>query len=134
MPAVNGADGATHSWTSLSQAMSKSVDSLQKRLDNDKQWQAFVNTDAIVEPVTMGVQSTGGEENAILVTVKPGAKTEVSTGSASKADFSLGAQPQQWEKFFDADPKAPYTSFVGLQVRRGMQSCSGLSADQTFRA
>ena len=123
MPPVNGANGATHSWSSLSSAMSKSVSSLQKTLDKDKQWQAFVDTNAIVEPVTMGVQSTGGEEDAILVTVKPGAKTEVSTGSSSKADFSLAAQGEQWEKFFDANPKAPYTSFVGLQVSAALRLC-----------
>ena len=116
MPAVNGSNGAEHTWTSLSKAMEKSVSSLQKTLDGDKQWQAFIDTSAIVEPVTMGVQSTGGEDDAILVNVSPGAKTKVSTGSTSKADFALAAQPQQWEKFFDADPKAPYTSFVGLQV------------------
>ena len=116
MPAVNGANGTTHSWSSLPTAMSKSVSSLKKTLDEDKQWQAFIDTKGIFEPVTMGVQSTGGEGDSILVTVKPGAQTEVSTGPSSKADFSLAAQPQQWEKFFDADPKAPYTSFVGLQV------------------
>ena len=119
MPAVNGSDGAGHSWQKLDQAMSKSVDSLQKIVDNDKQWQAFITTDAIVEPVTIGVQSTGGEDNAILVNVTSGSKTKVSTGSSSKADFTLAAQPEQWEKFFDAHPKAPYTSFVGMQVCQG---------------
>jgi hypothetical protein len=96
--------------------MSKAVSSLDKILSNDPQWQAFIDTNAIVEPVTMGVQSAGGEE-AILVTVLQGAKTFSSTGSSDKADFILKAQPQQWEKFFAADPVAPYTSFVGLQVR-----------------
>jgi hypothetical protein len=37
--------------------MGKSVKGLQKLLDNDPQWQAFVNTNAIIEPVTMGVAS-----------------------------------------------------------------------------
>ena len=96
--------------------MSTAVSSLNKILDNDPQWQAFIDTKAIIQPVTMGVQSTGGEE-AILVNVAPGAKTSTSTGPAEKADFTLQAQPQQWEKFFAADPQAPYTSFVGLQVR-----------------
>lgn len=94
--------------------MSKSVSSLQKILDQDKQWQAFIDTNAIVEPVTMGVASAGGE--AILVQVNPGAKTLVSSDNASKADFTLVAHGEQWEKFFQADPKAPYQSFVGLQV------------------
>ncbi len=96
--------------------MSKAVSSLNKALDKDPQWQAFINTKAIIEPVTMGVQSVGSDE-AILVQVDSGSKTSTSTGPASKADFVLRAQPQQWEKFFDADPKAPYTSFVGLQVK-----------------
>jgi len=74
--------------------MSQAVSSLNKALNTDPQWQAFVDTKAIIEPVTMGVQSTGGDE-AILVSVHPGAKTSTSTGPASKADFVLLAQPQQ---------------------------------------
>ena len=108
-------NGTAHSYTDLPKAMSKAVSSLSKALNSDKQWQAFVDTNAIVEPVTMGVQSTGSDE-AILVTVDAGAKTSATSGPASKADFVLRAQPEQWEKFFDADPVAPYTSFVGLQV------------------
>jgi hypothetical protein len=115
MPPVSDQNGTSHSWISLPQAMSKAVSSLDKILNNDAQWQAFIDTKAIIEPVTMGVQSMGGDE-AILVSVAPGAKTSTSTGSSDKADFTLQAQPQQWEKFFAADPVAPYTSFVGLQV------------------
>jgi hypothetical protein len=95
--------------------MSKAMSSLNKALDDDPQWQAFVDTKAIIEPVTMGVQSTGGNE-AVLVKVASNGKTTSSTGPGSKADFVLQAQPEQWEKFFAADPVAPYTSFVGLQV------------------
>ena len=95
--------------------MSKSVSSLQKTLDSDKQWQAYVDTKAIIEPVTFGVKSTGSDDT-ILVNVAPGAKTSVSTGPSSKAEFVLGAKGEQWERFFEKDPVAPYTSFVGLQV------------------
>ncbi|KIX09517.1 uncharacterized protein Z518_00597 [Rhinocladiella mackenziei CBS 650.93] len=129
MPPVRDANDTTHSWTSLPQAMSRAVSSLNKSLDNDPQWQAFVDTKAIIEPVTMGVQSSGGEE-AILVTVHPGAKTSTSTGSASKADFVLRARPEQWEKFFAADPVAPYTSFVGLQGMNIVQEGVGVQGDQ----
>ena len=108
------ANGTAQSWDQLPNAMSQSVKTLQKSLDNDKQWQAFINTNAIVEQVTMGVASAGGD--AILVTVDAGSKTKVSTGSPDKADFTLAAKGDQWQKFFDADPKAPFTSFVGLQV------------------
>jgi hypothetical protein len=115
MPATNGANGKTHSWISLPQAMETSVASLNKALNADSWWQAFVDTKAIIEPITFGVQSAGSDD-AVLVSVSPGAKTNVSTGSPSKADFTLAARPEQWEKFFAKDPKAPYTSFVGLQV------------------
>lgn len=101
-------------WGQLPQVMSKSVSSLQKKLDHDAQWQAFIDTNAIVESVTIGVASEGGE--AILVHVTPKAQTTVSSGDISKADFTLVAHGEQWEKFFDADPKAPFQSFVGLQV------------------
>ena len=94
--------------------MSRAVDSLQKILDNDQQWQAYIDTNAIVEPVTIGVAASGGD--AILVNVDSGSKTKVGTGSPDQADFTLSAHGEQWEKFFDADPKAPFTSFVGLQV------------------
>jgi len=121
-------DGSAHSWASLPKAMSESVDSLNEVLNSDQQWQAFVDTNAIIEPVTMGVQSAGGE--AILVMVEPGAKTTVSTGSADKADFTLAAKPEQWEQFFAADPKSPYTSFVGLQGMNIKQEGVGIQGDQ----
>lgn len=116
------------------------MSTLNERLKSDSWWQAFVDTKAMIEPVTFGVKSTESDD-AVLVMVSPGAKTEATTGNASKADFALAAQPEQWEKFFSAgkhtsgqgwvkryihmanmfeltvDPKAPYTSFVGLQVR-----------------
>ena len=110
----NHANGTSHSWASLPNAMSKSVSSLQKTLDKDPQWQAFIDTNAIIEPVTFGIKSTDSDDT-ILVHVTSGAKTSVSTGPSSKADFVLGAGPDQWERFFDKDPVAPYTSFVGLQ-------------------
>lgn len=115
-------DGIDDSWASLPKAMSKSVSSLQQTLDSDAQWQAFIKTDAIIEPVTIGVASTGGGE-AILVSVEPEGKTTASTGSPSKADFTLQAQPSQWQKYFDKNPVAPYTSFVGLQVSKSSILC-----------
>ena len=128
--APNGTmNGTAHSWQSLPNAMSKSVSSLTKILQKDPQWQAFVDTKAIVEPVTIGVQSQGSDE-AILVTVDSGAKTASTTGSASKADFTLAAKPEQWEKFFDRDPKAPYTSFVGLQGMNIKQEGVGVQGNR----
>jgi hypothetical protein len=111
MPSTNG---TAHTWDNLPQAMSKSVDSLQKTLNKDRQWQAYINTEAIVEPVTMGVASQDGE--AILVRIESNSRTTVSTGPTNKADYTLSAHGEQWEKFFDANPKAPFQSFVGLQV------------------
>jgi hypothetical protein len=104
--------------------MEKSVSGLDKALNSDSWWQAFVDTKAIIEPVTFGVQSAGSND-AVLVSVGPGAKPNVTTGNPSTADFTLSAKPEQWEKFFDKDPKAPYTSFVGLQVRRVCPSNPG---------
>ena len=95
--------------------MQSSVSGLTKAISSDPQWQAFVETDAIVEDVTFGVQSLGSDD-AILATVGPGGKSNITTGKGSKAAFLLVAKPEQWEKFFDKDPQAPYTSFVGLQV------------------
>lgn len=115
MPSTSGANGTAHSWSSLPKAMEKSVSGLNKTLDSDSWWQAFIDTKAIIEPVTFGVHSTGSND-AVLVSVSAGAKTNVTTGNSSTADFTLAAQPEQWEKFFVKDPKAPYTSFVGLQV------------------
>lgn len=90
------------------------MSSLNKTLNNDSQWQAFVGTNAILEPVTMGVASAGGD--AILVEIEAGAKTTVMTVPAEKADFTLSTKPDQWEKFFDADPKSPFTSFVARKA------------------
>ncbi|KAI3400724.1 hypothetical protein diail_1933 [Diaporthe ilicicola] len=117
------------SWTQLSSAMSKSVSSLQETLDKDRQWQAFIDTNGIIEPVTMGVASSGGDP--ILVHVSPGAKTIVSSGDSPKADFTLVAHAEQWEKFFAADPKAPFQSFVGLQGMNIKQEGVGVVGDQT---
>lgn len=121
--------GTAHSWTSLPNAMSKSVSSLDKALNNDAQWQAFIQTDAIIEPVTMSIQSLGAED-AILVKVEPKGKTSTSTSSSDKADFTLRAKPEQWEKLFEADPRAPFTSFVGLQGMNIVQEGVGVHGDQ----
>jgi hypothetical protein len=105
----------SHAWESLPDAVSPSFATLSNTLNHDKQWQAFIDTQAIHDPVSMGVQSTGSDQ-AILVTVESGSRTIVSRGSSSQADFVLVAQPGDWEKFFSANPQAPYTSFVGIQV------------------
>lgn len=122
-------NGSSNDWSSLPKALSKAVGNLQKVLDSDRQWQAFIDTKAIIEPVTMGVQSVEGKD-AIVVRVDPGAKTTVSTGPANKADFVLSAKGGQWSKFFSPDPKSPYTSFVGLQGMNIKQEGVGLMGDQ----
>jgi hypothetical protein len=109
------ANGTSSTFTSLPIALSKSLSSLPSLLDTDPQWQAYINTAAIVEPVTIGVASTGSD--AILVTVSPRGQSSVETGDRGKADFVLSAKGEQWEKFFEREPRAPFTSFVGLQVR-----------------
>jgi pimeloyl-ACP methyl ester carboxylesterase len=126
-------NGTTQTWDELPNAMSKSVKGLQKALDNDAQWQAYINTKGITDKVTMAIASAGGGD-AILVSVDKGSKTTVSTGPSSKADFTLGAKGEQWQKFFDADPKSPYTSFVGLQGMNIKQEGVGVTGDQTLFA
>ncbi|KAI1851427.1 hypothetical protein JX265_000339 [Neoarthrinium moseri] len=120
---------ASQNWSSLPKAMDKSISTLGKALDQDRQWQAFIRTNAIIEPVTMGVQSLDGND-AVLVRVEPKAKTSVWTGSADDADFTLRAKPDQWEKFFQANPMAPYTSFVGLQGMNIKQEGVGVHGNQ----
>lgn len=93
-----------------------SAQTLSQALTQDPQWHAFVDTEGVYEPVTIGVSAAGASEG-LLVTVSPGAKTSVARGPPSSAHFVLQAQSEQWDKFFSASPVAPYTSFVGLQVR-----------------
>lgn len=104
-----------HAWASFPEAVSESLATLPQTLSHDPQWQAFVKTDGIYEPVTIGVQSSAAAD-AVLVTVQSSGKTLASRGPASKADFVLLAQPEQWAQFFSPCPVAPYTSFVGMQV------------------
>ncbi|GMG35312.1 unnamed protein product [Aspergillus oryzae var. brunneus] len=103
------------SWDSLPDAISSSVKTLNHALNDDAQWQAFIRTDAISEPVIFGIRSSAIDD-AVLVTVGPGSSTVVSCGSSSRCDFVLVAEPSHWEEFFSAHPRAPYTSFVGIQV------------------
>ena len=114
----------SNAWTSLPEAVSGPLATLTQSLSNDPQWKAFVNTEGIYEPVTIGLQS-GTAGDAILVTVQPGGPTLVSCGPASDADFVLRALPEQWEKFFSASPVAPYTSFVGMQGMNIVQEGAG---------
>ena len=106
---------STHAWQSLPEAVSSPLERLNHMLNQDAQWQAFINTEGIQKSVTIGVRSTGSD-NTILVSVEPDSRTFVSTGPSSKADFCLVAQPEHWENFFSSTPKAPYTSFVGIQA------------------
>ncbi len=98
--------------------MEKSVPSSNKTLNSDSWWQAFISTKVIIESVVFDVQSAGSSDT-VLVSVSPGTGTNVTTGDPSKADFVLAAKPAQWERLFAKDQKAPYMSFVGLQVWGG---------------
>ncbi|CEL08924.1 hypothetical protein ASPCAL12069 [Aspergillus calidoustus] len=106
-------NSSAYAWRSLPEAVSPALKKLNQLLDNDPQWQAFIHTEGIHNPVTMGVHSTGSDD-AILVSAEPGSRTTVSIGRSSQAEFALVAQPEHWESFFSASPKAPYTSFVGI--------------------
>lgn len=112
-------------WQSLPDAVAASLKQLPQLLDQDPQWQAFINTEGIHQKVTIGIQSTGSN-NTVLVTVTPGGRTTVSTGQPSAADFTLTAQPSHWANFFSPNPKAPYTSFVGIQGMNIVQDGAGV--------
>lgn len=122
-------NGTVSTWETLPKAMSSSVQGLQKLVDNDAWWQGFIKTNAIIEPVTFGIQSVENDD-AILIGVDKGGVSKVSTGPSSKAAFTLVAKGEQWEKFFDKDPKAPFTSFVGLQGMNIKQEGVGVQGDQ----
>ncbi|KAL3495781.1 Alpha/Beta hydrolase protein [Aspergillus germanicus] len=117
-----------YAWRSLPEAVSPALMKLNQLLDHDPQWQAFIHTEGIHNPVTMGVHSTGSDD-AIIVSVEPGSRTTVSTGRPSQADFALVAQHEHWESFFSASPKAPYTSFVGIQGMNIVQDGAGIQGD-----
>ncbi|KAL3445552.1 Alpha/Beta hydrolase protein [Aspergillus insuetus] len=117
-----------YAWRSLPEAVSPALQKLNQLLDNDPQWQAFIHTEGIHNPVTMGVHSTASDD-AIIVSVEPGSRTTVSTGRPSQADFALVAQPEHWRSFFSASPRAPYTSFVGIQGMNVVQDGAGVQGD-----
>ncbi|KAL2857019.1 Alpha/Beta hydrolase protein [Aspergillus pseudodeflectus] len=126
-------NSSAYAWRSLPEAASPALKKLNKLLDNDPQWQEFIHNEDIHNPVTMGVHSTGSDD-AILVSVEPGSRTTVSIGRSSQADFALVAQPEHWEVFFSASPKAPYTSFVGIQGMNVVQDGAGVQGDhEKFR-
>ncbi|KAL2838304.1 Alpha/Beta hydrolase protein [Aspergillus pseudoustus] len=121
-------NSSAHPWRSLPEAVGPALNKLNQLLNHDPQWQAFINTEGIYKAVTIGVQSTGSDK-AILVSVEPGSRTIASTGQSSQADFVLVAQPEHWESFFSASPKAPYTSFVGIQGMNIVQDGAGVHGD-----
>ncbi|CRL23650.1 Aldehyde dehydrogenase, conserved site [Penicillium camemberti] len=121
---------SVHAWRSLPDALSPSLETLSHTLNQDPQWQAFINTEGIQHSVTIGVQSTSSDQ-VILVSVEPGPKTIVTTGPSSNADFVLVAQAEHWEKFFSAKPSAPFTSFVGIQGMNIVQDGAGVHGNHT---
>ncbi|KAL4941981.1 hypothetical protein BDV06DRAFT_193297 [Aspergillus oleicola] len=118
-----------HAWVSLPDAVGTSFANLKNILNHDRQWQAFINTEAISSPVTIGLQSTGSDQ-VILVIIEPGSRTSVFCGSSDAADFVLVAQPSHWEKLFSANPQAPYTCFVGIQGMNIVQDGAGIRGDR----
>ncbi len=85
-------------WSSLPSAMETSVSGLGNALDQDAWWQGFIKTNAIIEPILFGIQSTGSSD-AILIGVEGTGITHVSTGNPTATSFLLSAKPEQWQKF-----------------------------------
>ncbi len=104
--------GSSHAWADITSPLSGAVSKLNDLLQSDGQYKAFTNSKAISRPATFGIKSSGSD-NAILVTVGNG-KGSATSGSHSKALFSISALPEQWEEFFRPVPVAPYQSYWGM--------------------
>lgn len=99
-------------WSDLPSALKGSLDKLSQLLESDAQLKAFTTSNAIDEPVTFAIKSSGSD-HALLVTVANGS-TKAKTGSAKDGAFALCALSEQWEQFFKEVPVAPYQSFWGM--------------------
>jgi hypothetical protein len=104
--------GSVHAWSDLPQQLQSALPKLNTLLSKDAQYQAFVSTPEIKDPITFGIKAAGSD-NSILITVS-NTKTLASAGSYTKASFTLSALPEQWEEFFKPVPVMPYQSYWGM--------------------
>lgn len=100
---------SNHPWADLPSQLSGAIEKANKAAQSDKQLSAFVNSDAITDESTFGIKGAGSN-NTILTTVAKG-KINIRTGSASDAEFTLSALPEQWQEFFKQTPVMPYQSY-----------------------
>ncbi|KAF2637300.1 alpha/beta-hydrolase [Massarina eburnea CBS 473.64] len=99
-------------WSDLPAALKGSFDKFTELLQSDAQLKAFTTSNAIDNPATFGIKSSGSD-NSLLITVENGS-AKVKTGSAKDGLFALSALPEQWEEFFKEIPVAPYQSYWGM--------------------
>ncbi|KAL1590718.1 hypothetical protein WHR41_00881 [Cladosporium halotolerans] len=124
---------SNHPWADLPSQLSGAIEKANKAAQSDKQLSAFVNSDAITDQSTFGIKGAGSN-NTILTTVAKG-KINIRTGSASDAEFTLSALPEQWQEFFKQTPVMPYQSYWGvrrLSIRRWENRMADPDVKQMF--
>lgn len=107
----NNMSGSDHAWADLTSQLKPAIEKVNKEGKNDENMKHFLETNAVTQPATFGIRSSGSE-NTILVTVKNG-DLDLTTGDKSKALFTLVATPEQWQEFMKQTPVAPYQSYWG---------------------
>lgn len=99
-------------FTSMGDELASSLDAANVAAARDPQLTAFLNSQAITEPVTFGVQAAG-DDTVLLFDVKP-RSLSFRSGHVKDASFVLSALPEQWVEFFKQTPTVPYQSFWGV--------------------
>ena len=110
----NNTMSSSHAWADLTSQLEPAIKKVNQTAKNDEQLKNFMVTNAITQPATFGIRSSGSE-NTILVTVTNG-NVELTTGSKDKALFTLVATPEQWQEFMKQTPVAPYQSYWGMAI------------------
>ena len=94
----------------LSEAIQKANEATHK----DEEIQSFMNSQAITQSITFGVQAAGSD-SAVLIDCSPG-RISMRSGDVNEATFVLSALPEQWQEFFKQTPTVPYQSYWGVRA------------------
>jgi hypothetical protein len=99
-------------WLSTPSQLQSIYPTFNKRINVDKQFLAFSDTNELKRDITFGWKSAGSPE-AVLCTFSK-AKALIRSGDAAEAEFILSATPEQWSRFYEPLPKSPYQSYWGM--------------------
>ena len=105
--------GSSHAWADLTSQLKPAIEKVNKSGQEDANLKYFLETNAVTQPATFGIRSSGSE-NTILVTVTNG-DIKLTTGDKKDALFTLVATPEQWQEFMKQTPVAPYQSYWGTK-------------------